>query len=285
MLIKGENLLPMDENGKSDPFVRMKLGTEQGRSKFIRKTLNPVWQQPFLFYVFETSVPPLEIFVWDYDKGETRDDFMGRGVCQLANLEEEITHKMDIQLEDGAGEITFLVTITSTRVLEENVTNSSMKNSAEMILPSLITEKDVLSHTSLESIKTMGNIHDVGLLEVKVYQAHDLPSADINGKSDPFCVVELDNTRVRTHTIYKTLFPIWNKVFLIPVRDIHSVLEITVFDEDKNKTSEFLGKIAIPLLSIKNGEKKWYTLKDRKLLILAKGVIEIEMTVVYGNVR
>ena len=35
------------------------------------------------------------------------------------------------------------------------------------------------------------------------------------------------------------------------VTDIHSVLEITVFDEDADKKSEFLGKISIPLLQVR----------------------------------
>ena len=83
-----------------------------------------------------------------------------------------------------------------------------------------------------------------------VYQARDLSAKDINGKSDPFCVVELDTTRLRTQTIYKTLAPIWNKSFIIPVQDIHSVLELTIFDEDMNKSPEFIGKVAIPLLAV-----------------------------------
>ncbi|CAF3843589.1 unnamed protein product, partial [Didymodactylos carnosus] len=285
LLVEGKNLLSMDANGKADPYVRMKLGVERYRSKTIRKSLNPLWQQQFLFYIFETSVPPLEVTVWDYDGGGNKDEFMGRGVCQLSNLREEITHKLNIQLEDGAGELVFLVTITDTRAADEVLMNSSVRHSIDASLTSIITEEDIISHTSLASLKTIQDVYDVGVVEVKVYQAHDLQSADINGKSDPFCIVELDNTRLRTHTIYKTLFPVWNKTFLIPVRDIHSVLEITVFDEDKNKVAEFLGKIAIPLFAIKNGERKWYTLKDRKLLIPAKGVIEIEMTLAYGNLK
>lgn len=35
-----------------------------------------------------------------------------------------------------------------------------------------------------------------------------------------------------------------------PVKDIHDVLEVTVFDEDGDKPPDFLGKIAIPLLSV-----------------------------------
>jgi len=34
------------------------------------------------------------------------------------------------------------------------------------------------------------------------------------------------------------------------VKDIHSVLEVTVYDEDPNKKIEFLGKVAIPLLRV-----------------------------------
>ena len=84
-----------------------------------------------------------------------------------------------------------------------------------------------------------------------VYQARELSAKDITGKSDPFCIVELDSTRLRTHTLYKTLNPVWNKSFVIPVQDIHSILEITIYDEDNNKSSEFIGKIAIPLLAVR----------------------------------
>jgi len=34
------------------------------------------------------------------------------------------------------------------------------------------------------------------------------------------------------------------------VQDIHSILEITVYDEDTSKSYEFIGKIAIPLLAV-----------------------------------
>lgn len=90
------------------------------------------------------------------------------------------------------------------------------------------------------------------IIFVLVYQARDLSAKDINGKSDPFCVVELDSTRLRTHTIYKTLDPIWNKSFVLPVQDIHSVIELTIFDEDTNQTTEFIGKITLPLLAVKD---------------------------------
>lgn len=48
-----------------------------------------------------------------------------------------------------------------------------------------------------------------------VYRAEDLASADIGGKSDPFCVLELVNARLQTHTEYKTLNPVWDKIFTL----------------------------------------------------------------------
>lgn len=37
------------------------------------------------------------------------------------------------------------------------------------------------------------------------------------GKSDPFCVLELGNDRLQTHTVYKSLNPEWNTVFTLSV--------------------------------------------------------------------
>ncbi|KAL8197528.1 UNVERIFIED_CONTAM: Multiple C2 and transmembrane domain-containing protein 2 [Gekko kuhli] len=96
---------------------------------------------------------------------------------------------------------------------------------------------------------SLRNIKDVGFLQVKVLKAVDLLAADFSGKSDPFCVLELGNGRLQSYTIYKNLNPEWNQVFTFPVKDIHDVLEVTVFDEDGDKPPDFLGKVAIPLLS------------------------------------
>ena len=38
-------------------------------------------------------------------------------------------------------------------------------------------------------------------------------------------------------------------VLFSDIRDIHDIVEITVFDEDKDHKYEFLGKVLVPLLS------------------------------------
>jgi Ca2+-dependent lipid-binding protein len=44
-------------------------------------------------------------------------------------------------------------------------------------------------------------------------RAEGLPSADINGKSDPFVTLQLINQFVQTHTEYKNLNPEWGKIY------------------------------------------------------------------------
>lgn len=52
--------------------------------------------------------------------------------------------------------------------------------------------------------------------------------------------------------------------------------------------AEFLGRVVIPLLRIRSGEKRWYALKDKNLTTRAKGVspqIQLEMTVVWNPIK
>jgi len=48
-----------------------------------------------------------------------------------------------------------------------------------------------------------------------------------------------------TIIIHTFVLPLYRTVF-----DIHDVLDITVFDEDKRGAPEFLGRVVIPLLQV-----------------------------------
>ncbi|XP_019615886.1 PREDICTED: multiple C2 and transmembrane domain-containing protein 1-like [Branchiostoma belcheri] len=275
VLIEGKGLLPMDDNGLSDPYCKFRLGNEKYKSKVAAKTLDPRWLEQFDLHMYDDQTSVLEISVWDKDVG-SKDDFMGRCQVDLSELKREETHHIEKELEDGAGSVSFLLTITGSA---GNETITDLAN----YMPDPRERLEVQRRYSL--LRSLRNLSDVGLLQVKVIKATGLLAADFGGKSDPFCVLELTNARLQTQTIYKTLNPEWGKVFTFQVKDIHSILEVSVYDEDRNKSAEFLGKVAIPLLRIKNGERKAFYLKDKKLRRRTKGSIVLEMEVIYNSIK
>jgi Ca2+-dependent lipid-binding protein len=114
VLIEGNNLLSMDDNGLSDPYVKFKLENERYRSKTVRRTLNPRFLEQFQLYIYDINKSVLHLSVYDHDSAGSADDFMGKAQINLKTLEFEKTHQVKLPLEDGAGTISLLLTITAT---------------------------------------------------------------------------------------------------------------------------------------------------------------------------
>lgn len=93
------------------------------------------------------------------------------------------------------------------------------------------------------------SFNNQGTLRVDVLDAADLPAADRNGFSDPYCKFVLNDKEVyKTKTQKKTLHPAWNEYFEVPVRSRTAAdFVVNVYDWDFGDKADFLGKSAINL--------------------------------------
>ncbi|XP_062868413.1 multiple C2 and transmembrane domain-containing protein 2 [Trichomycterus rosablanca] len=271
-LVEGRDL---PDDGPGDVFVRFRLGEQKYRSKSQCKKSNPQWRERFDLNKFPDGRNFLEICVWSKEGRRLEESY---GMCEVdvSVLKVNTPQLFTCGLDQCRGKVVFIITLTM----------CSGVCVTDLCAPPLDEghERDNLlnKYSYKNSLK---NLRDIGFLQVKVLKASDLLAADLNGKSDPFCVLELGNDRLQTHTVYKTLNPEWNKVFTFPVKDVHDVLEVTVFDEDGDKAPDFLGKVAIPLLSVHNCQLICCPLKKEDLDGFSKGSVLLEIEVIFNPIK
>ncbi|KAI9123988.1 hypothetical protein K1719_005288 [Acacia pycnantha] len=75
-VIEAKNLPPTDPNGLSDPYVKIQLGRQRFKTKVVKKSLNPKWDEEFSFRVDDLN-EGLHFCVMDEDK-YFHDDFVGQ---------------------------------------------------------------------------------------------------------------------------------------------------------------------------------------------------------------
>ena len=115
----------------------------------------------------------------------------------------------------------------------------------EPFLGSLIEEKSIFDQSYLWEI----NIH--------LIKATNLPSADSNRLSDPYCLFSIFNTKtsIKSRKIDKCLNPIWNEYFHIPIISLNSdILRLEIFDWDKVGKDDKLCMKDFPLSTFEFGK-------------------------------
>jgi len=72
-------LTAMDSDGGSDPYARLALLGQSHKSRTLKKTLNPLWEQTFEFSCVRGALrtETLRLAVFDWDQGSL-DDLIGK---------------------------------------------------------------------------------------------------------------------------------------------------------------------------------------------------------------
>ncbi|KAI8429921.1 hypothetical protein MSG28_000392 [Choristoneura fumiferana] len=256
------------------PIFDLILGNESHKSKQVPKT-KPTWCERFNLYQYDDN--NLEVTVWH--KGKQKN-FMGRCIIDLLKLDREKTHELWQELDCGYGTLHLLVTISG----------AVRPPPADSVPTTQSVSRVSVPADKYHWYRLNNAWNEVGQLSVTVHGARGLSPLGLTGKADAFCVLELDNSRVQTHTLRGTAEPNWNKSYTFGINDITSTLDIIVYDESfiNSIKGETLGKISIPLLRINNDEKRWYALKNRSKMSNAKGNcprILLEMSIAWNPIK
>ncbi|KAJ2944232.1 hypothetical protein O0L34_g18212 [Tuta absoluta] len=260
-----ENESAVDEKTRQF-YCRIRLGQEKQKSKAAKINENVVsWQELFSLNLYENDF--LEITLMEKEK----DVIVGRVAVDLTNLKYDKTHKIMLHLEENES-VELLILVTMSAAERENRETDPIDNEAK-----LNEIKEMRNHVS--RLLLNDDFDYVGLLHITVFKAIGLAA------SDCFAVLIIGNDRCQTHTINKTHDPAWFRMFTFEIKDATSILYIIIYDEKK---TDIVGKLAIPLMKIRNGEEKWYALKDETMTRKAKGNnprIQLEISFYFNVVQ
>ncbi|KAK5975473.1 Synaptotagmin 1 [Trichostrongylus colubriformis] len=216
-VIQAEDLPGMDMSGTSDPYVKLYLLPEKKKkveTKVHRKTLNPVFNETFIFKVAfnEITAKTLVFAVYDFDRFSKHDQ-IGQVLIPLG--------KIDLG-----------------QVIEEwkDIAPPPDDKEAEKSLGDICF--------SLRYVPTAGK------LTVVILEAKNLKKMDVGGLSDPYVKIVLlqggKRLKKKKTSIKKcTLNPYYNESFSfeVPFEQIQKVsLMITVMDYDKLGSNDAIGR-------------------------------------------
>jgi len=94
-----------------------------------------------------------------------------------------------------------------------------------------------------------------GILMIKLIGGKNLPAADLNGTSDPYCVFKCGQQVVKSSVVEKSLSPYWGEKITLCVPSLKEPVSLNVWDKDR-VTDDFLGCAVINASDLKEDETK-----------------------------
>ncbi|XP_033233978.1 protein kinase C, brain isozyme isoform X4 [Drosophila pseudoobscura] len=164
-IIEGRNLIPMDPNGLSDPYVKVKLipddkDQNKKKTRTIKACLNPVWNETITYDLKpEDKDRRILIEVWDWDR-TSRNDFMGALSFGISEIIKNPTNGWFKLLTQDEGEYYNVPCADDEQDLLKLKQKPSQKKPLVMRSDtnthSSISKKDMIRATDFNFIKVLG---------------------------------------------------------------------------------------------------------------------------------
>ena len=254
--------------GKSDPYARILVGSQEFRSPVIYNTVNPKWNYVCEVVVHHLHGQNLELEVMDEDQG-SKDDFLGRTSLSLNTISRDGLTEAWLTLKDiKTGAVHVRATWFSFSDNKEDLENSLKESKA-------IKTKYKSMYGSDETDSTQ--FGSVAAVLVYLDCARNLPVISKTAEEpDPYCIITVG--RQKRHSIVKNCCknPIWEETFNFLVDNLTPNLELHSEIID-NKTNRQLGTTKLKIESVMASENMTF---NQPLPIKGSDGCELSITVV-----
>uniref|UniRef100_A0A6J0T2K6 Extended synaptotagmin-1 isoform X3 n=1 Tax=Pogona vitticeps TaxID=103695 RepID=A0A6J0T2K6_9SAUR len=227
-LLEAENLIAKDNfmggmiKGKSDPYVKIRLGGQKFRSRVIKEELNPRWSE--IYEVLVTNIPGQDVEFDLYDKDVDKDDFLGRCKIPLRRVLSSKFVDEWLPLED----------VKSGRL--------HVKLECLAPTPSAAELEQVLKVNSLIQTPKSEELSSA-LLSVFIDRAADLPLRKGSKLPSPYISLSVRDVPYKTKVCPQSVEPVWEEAFSFLIKRPHAEsLELQVKDDGHS-----LGSLSLPL--------------------------------------
>jgi len=183
-IYEAKNLVPMDPNGLSDPYVKVKLLPDPKKetklkTAVVKKNLNPTWNEDFKMKISSSDYSKrLLIEVWDWDRLNT-NDFMGSmsfGISELKKNSADGWYKLLAKEEGEAFHIPIEYSSEKNREIKEKLdvyqAQEKLKKATIKKKPSIIGTRSSLDDYNLLHVLGRGSFGKVFLAQSKIDKKH-----------------------------------------------------------------------------------------------------------------
>eukprot|EP01060_Flectonema_neradi_P035028 TRINITY_DN6315_c0_g1_i2.p1 TRINITY_DN6315_c0_g1~~TRINITY_DN6315_c0_g1_i2.p1 ORF type:complete len:942 (+),score=125.78 TRINITY_DN6315_c0_g1_i2:183-3008(+) len=245
-----------DRMGSCDPYIELVCNQQTHETAVRNKTLNPIWNQDFVFLEVGHMSGVLSLEVFDKNVVQANKS-LGSCHVQLKEVIRDRSRTLEIPIvSNGSTEEMGKI------ALKIKGEGASWPTEREyQLLEKLQAQLDKAKEEALSQPADSR----VGSLAVALCYGAGLKICD-RTTSDPYCYVCLvghytDKKPPRSKTIKNTLKPVWNENFNFTRVSSTMRLELRVYDEDKMGADDFMGSGSVSLDDIFEGETEEKTIR------------------------
>ncbi|KAG7269251.1 hypothetical protein CRUP_024174 [Coryphaenoides rupestris] len=250
--LEAQDLLGKDKflggliKGKSDPYGVIKIGNELLQSKVVHESVHPKWNEVYEVLVYEHTSQQLEIELFDEDTD--KDDFLGRLVIDIVEVEKEKKVDEWFELEDVSTgklhlKLEYLTPVFTAEHLDQAL--ASIKAGRGQANDGLSSALLVVFLDSARNLpRNPLEFNQEGLKKGSVSKAIK-SGKKVSSEPNPFIQFKVGHKTFESKIRYKTNSPVWEEAFTFLIHDPRSQeLEVEVKDE---KHSCSLGTLVLSL--------------------------------------